>query len=807
MITGETRLAEEVKCYHCGDDCRDENILLEEKNFCCEGCKSVYQILNDNNLCNYYNFTPNPGNKKKTDYYENKFSYLDNESVTAKLLSYCDQDLSIVKFHLPLIHCESCIWLVEHLNKLDGGVLKSEVNFLKKDVTIHYNPRQTNLSKIASVLTLVGYEPWISLEDENKKTTKPNRSVLYKIGVAGFCFGNIMLLSFAEYFSSGDAIEEGLLKTFSYLNLILSLPVFFYSAAGFFVSSYKGLRQKFLNIDAPIALAILVTFLRSVYEILSGTGPGYMDSMSGIVFFMLAGRYFQDRTHDAFSFDKNFRSYFPLGITAMSKNGEEKQIPISELEEEQLVKIHEEEIIPADSILLLGDANIDYSFVTGESKSVRVKPGEIIYAGGKQKGGALQVKVIKKVSESYLTGLWNNEAFKKEKEYVQKSFVHKVAAWFALLLVIIAITSFVVWEIIDPSKSWLAFTSVLIIACPCTLLLSSSFTYGFMQSFLQRQKIFLKNPVVIEQIGKTDAVVFDKTGTLTRSDQNAIRYEGEELTEEEKEAVRTLAGQSSHPLSKAIYKYIYAGRKKIVRNYSEEKGKGITGEIDSLRIKMGSASFCNTSAPSLTEQGSVVYVSINGNTKGKFTILPAYRNNLNELFNRLKSFFKIAVISGDNKSVESGLREITGSNAELIFNASPHDKLKYVQQLQKQKNKVMMIGDGLNDAGALMQSDTGIVVTDNMNNFTPASDAIISGNVITKMPELIRYCAHGKTIIYFSFFISILYNIAGIWYASRAELKPVIAAILMPASSLSIILFSWMLSYLYSIPLKKANKL
>ena len=304
-----------VQCYHCGEAC-DTSIVADECFFCCDGCQFVYNLLKENGLCNYYELSDRPGIKVKGKFSSHRFAYLDNEEVKRKLIRFDDGRQCHVSFYLPQMHCASCIWLLESLHTIDTGILFSKTNFQRKEILIDFDSSKISLRKVVELLAFIGYEPYISLnEGEKKKTKKINRKKVFKIGVAGFCFSNIMMLSFPEYFSSGNIGQADLQRVFSYLNLALSLPVFFYSANEFFISAWKGLQQRWLNIDAPIALAILVTFLRSVYEIITGTGPGYLDSMSGIVFFMLVGRWFQDKTYDSFSFDRDYKSYFPLGVT------------------------------------------------------------------------------------------------------------------------------------------------------------------------------------------------------------------------------------------------------------------------------------------------------------------------------------------------------------------------------------------------------------------------------------------------------------------------------------------------------------
>ena len=799
----KTKIAEHLTCYHCGEDCVDDHIHIQEKNFCCEGCKMVYEIINQNGLCTYYDIEKNPGIAQKVKIREGKFAFLDDKAVEAKLVHFSDEKQKHVIFYLPQMHCSSCIWLLEHLNKLNAGIIKSQVNFLKKEVSIVYNTNTVSLRKVAELLTTIGYEPHISLHDiSNKKIRKYDKKRIYKIGIAGFCFANIMMFSFPEYFGLNSLQEKGLREYFSYLNLFLALPVFFYCASDFFVSSWKSLQQKFLNIDVPIALAIAITFGRSIYEILSHTGAGYLDSMSGIVFFMLLGRFFQNRTYQTLSFDRDYTSYFPLGITTLNEDGTENQIPISNLKNGQRIKIHSGEIIPADAILFLGKANIDYSFVTGESIPIEKSIGEIIYAGGKQTAGAIELEVVKEVSQSYLTQLWDNDAFKENAEEKSVSFIHQVSRYFTYALFSVAVISAIYWQINNPAKTWNAVTSILIVACPCALLLSATFTNGNKLRMLQKFGFYAKNANVIERVASATTLVFDKTGTITQQKEADISYNGAVLLKEEEQLIRSLAAQSSHPLSKAIASYVPFSKVLSVKHYNEAKGLGSTGIINSLEVKLGSAQYITGKKNSSESDGSLVYVAINEDILGYFLIRNTYRIGLEKIIRQLQSKFKLALISGDNDAERQTLIKYFDNKTDLRFEQKPQDKLDYIKALQQKGEKVIMLGDGLNDAGALKQSDVGIVVTDDINNFSPASDAILDGKSFTKFSAILSYCKNQKIIIFGSFIISILYNFVGLFFAIQGNLQPVIAAILMPISSISIVLFTTGMSSLFARKLR-----
>jgi len=772
-------------CFHCGENCDTNTVKAHDKDFCCEGCKMVYEILNKNGMCDYYVISKNTGSNRKTEVRKDKFNFLNDKKVHQSLVDFSDENQTHITFYLPQIHCSSCLWLLENLHRLNENIIASKVNFTRKETEIVFKHKNVSLKEIAELLTSIGYEPYISLNDMKKARPAINKSKIYKLGVAGFCFANIMLLSFPEYLGI-NAAEQNLLSTFRILNVILSLPVFFYSASEFYLSAWKSLKHKFLNIDAPIVLAVWVTFGRSLYEVLTGTGGGYFDSMSGIVFFMLIGRVLQGKTYEQLSFERDYTSYFPVAVTKLLK-GIEETVTLSDIKLNDTILIHNEELIPADGILTRGRAFIDYSFVTGESVPVQKEMGEIVYAGGKQTGTNIEILVIKEVAQSYLTKLWNREDFGKNE--TQLSFVHLLSRYFTWIVFSIAIISAIYWAVYDASKIWSAVTAVLIIACPCALLLSNTFTNGNILRILGRNKFYLRNAQTIEEIANIDHIVFDKTGTLTTGLNTNIEYIGQHLTERSKLKIATLAAQSTHPLSKALTTYFNIKSALLVTGYSEIPGYGIEGIVGGDLIAIGSKKFISANEDPVEEAS--VYVAIEDKPIGKFIFKSHYRNNVTNLIAKLKNKYSLSVLSGDNDREKTNLQKIFGNKAELHFEQKPHDKLEMIKQLQASGRKVMMLGDGLNDAGALKQADVGIAVSDQCNNFTPASDVIIEASELPNLHRLINLCIINKTIVLASFIVSILYNLIGIYFAVQGNLSPMIAAILMPCSSLSILLITF----------------
>jgi Cu+-exporting ATPase len=784
-------------CYHCGTKCITGNISIEDKAFCCQGCKLVYEILNENGLCDYYTLQSHPGVSQIKPIRNDKFAYLDDEKVATRLSNFWSKNYCVVTFYIPSIHCSSCMWLLEHLNRINPAITESRINFSAKEITIHFAPDKTTMRKLVELLTTIGYEPYISLNDiDEKEISKSNKQRIIKLGIAGFCFGNIMMMSFPEYFSGIGELDGGLTKLFRYLNLALAMPVLLYSATEFYSAAWAGIKQKVLNIDAPIVLALFITFGRSVYEIASGTGAGYLDSMSGIVFFMLVGRVVQERTYRSLTFTRDYKAYFPIAVSVQTQTGTEKK-QLKDLQKGDTVLIHHDEIIPADSVVLSEGGKIDYSFVTGESEPVMVNKGEAVYAGGRLQGAGLTVKVSRPITASYLTSLWNHRAFNKDKAKTNDriSVVHTLSRYFTAILFSLAILTATYWAVFDASKIVTSVSAMLIVACPCALLLAATFTNSNVLRILSINGLYLRDASVIERLAKLDTIVFDKTGTITTNTNIKVSYSGAALSEAERDLLYTATTASTHPNSVAIKEWL--GDREVLQldTWNEIPGEGITATYGSNSIIVGNSRFAKVPEQMHESYKATTYVNMNGKITA-FYMEPGARGGIGAAVKKLATRFKLSVLSGDHDKQRKMLEEVFGQQQTLLFEQKPVDKLRYIENLQKEGKTVAMIGDGLNDAGALQQSDVGIAMTENVNNFTPACDAILDAGKIGELPALLKMARQATLIIRLSFVISIIYNIIGLYIAMRGEMEPVVAAILMPCSTLSIVIISSGLSNL-----------
>lgn len=770
-------------CYHCGEELGASKLNYDEHPFCCDGCITVYRLLKENDLTSFYQLEQNPGIKPEEGRIH-KYKFLDVPSIRKKHILFEDDKYTHISLYLPQIHCSSCIYLLENLHKLVPEVISSQVDFTGKTATIVVNSNY-DLSELALLLDKIGYAPNFGGKKETEEAF--NKKLLIKLGIAGFAFGSIMLWTFPEYLGIAEDSPE--FRTLpSLLSFLVSIPVLIYSANDYLVSAWKALKFKSINLDVPISLGIIALYAKSCFEIFSWNGPGYMDSFAGFIFFLLIGRWFQNKTYTSFRFDRDYKSYFPVAISRIV--GEDEEIvEIENIQEKDQLLIRNEEIIPCDSIVLSDSIIVDYSFVTGESIPVRLKKGDLIYAGGKLLGTRAYIEANKTTDRSHLTQLWNDRSSKKssdEKDTLSRNFL--------IAVLFIALVSAIFWTVVQPGIAVDIVVSVLIVACPCALALSKPFTLGSIMRRLGNDGLYLKSATIIESFRQADVFVFDKTGTLTNS-ANIVVETDKILDSGTINLIYSVVSHSNHPLSKALVKYCQSTAEDLeeidILNFKEVKGAGLSAIVEGILVKIGSSSFNE-----LNEENHGVSVTFNNQHIASFKAHPEFRESIWTTLQELSTFGPVYILSGDTEKDAEEIKTKAPFIANLFFQQSPQDKLNFVESLQKNGKKVMMIGDGLNDAGALETAEMGIAVSDNVFNFTPGSDAIVEGKYLYRLASYLRLAKSSSAILNTCYVFSIIYNLVGLSFAVTGNLSPLIAAILMPLSSITIVLISTVLSRL-----------
>jgi len=874
-LAGNSEAAACPPCFHCGTLCRGSVLTVQDKPFCCHGCCTVFEILSANGLTDFYKLSESAGVRITAPAKNEQFQFLDEPAVRARLVDFTDRRLTRITFHIPSIHCIACVWLLENLFRLKPGLGQTQVNFPRKEVALSFDPNQVKLSEVVTLLAALGYEPELKLSAlDAKPSGRGTRRLWIQLGLAGFAFGNIMLFSISSYLGLDAFAGPGFAKMVGWLSLGLATPVVVYSALDYWRAAWTSLQQRLLNIDVPIAAGVLAIYLQSTYEVLTGRGEGYFDSLCGLIFFLLCGRLFQQKTYDRLAFDRDYKSFFPLSVTRKERRAPalretdsegqraelklrapvESQVSLAELAVGDRLLIRNGELIPADAKLVSGPALIDYSFVTGESEPVEKQANDYLYAGGRQMGGAIEVEMVKAVSQSYLTSLWNQDAFRKEKGELLNQITNAYSQRFTKLVMVVAVGAAIFWAFVNPALSVKAFTSVLIVACPCALALAAPFALGTAQRVLARRNVYLKNPYVLETLAEVDSVVFDKTGTLTAAGAGSVTWcgsgqgehqtsntqhptsnggharealdvgcspnlgnepvQGAGLSETEERWLFSMTRHSTHPfpvrIGEAIKRDYFP---EPVRSFLETPGCGMEGSVAGHEIWMGAAAWLeardvdcrrrgNESQVSSSEletshvvscyeeKGSVVHVAIDGKYRGHFVLASALRPELARFVAGLNCDCEVALLSGDNEKERGRFAEIFGANAKLNFNQSPLDKLSFIKHRQEAGQTVMMVGDGLNDAGALRQADVGVAVVENVSAFSPASDVILAAGMVARTAEVLRYAKQSLRVVRTAFWISAAYNLVGVAIAASGKLSPVVCAILMPVSSVTVVAFA-----------------
>jgi len=770
------------QCFHCGEKIETTVISFENHDFCCHGCQSVFMLLNENRLCDFYSESKDKPLSKAPP--KEKYAFLDDPKNAESFYNFHQADRALIQVRSPHIQCASCVFLLEKLPQLQPGIYQSSVDFGQQQISIQFNPKIINLRTLIEWLSFIGYEPLLDHEKNTQDLNlKVKRQYWIAIGISGFCFANIMLLSFPEYLQLEMSDMPGMTQLFRWINLGLSIPAMLFGARTFFEKTVQGLRAKTLPIDAPLVVSLLLTFSRSVYEVVTGSGGGYFDSLTGIIFFMLIGRYFQETTQYHLHFSRTFKSFFPLSSMVI-KNNQPVWKRLSEIVQGDIIKIHIHEMIPCDGKLITEHALIDYSFVTGESKPVAIKKDDRVYAGGKQMGQAILVEASQTVEHSYLTSLWNQSNSKSE-SIQSMNWVDVWARNFTLFLFALTLISGFYWWELDRSRAFHAMTTVLIVACPCALLLANAFTQGAVLGQLQKWGCHIKNASVLNNLAEIKHIVWDKTGTLTSKDaiaQFILQPDSKQL-----ERIYCLVSQSTHPLSQAIAK-ICPTSDYPIEAFHEIAGKGIIGRIAGEEYKVGSAQWLGI--PPDIAQGIHVFIMRNGQCIGTVKMIHKLRSGIDSTLLTLNQHHRQTLLSGDPQAIEQHVLQALPDNCKAYHNLGPQQKKNFITECQSTGENILMIGDGLNDAGALEAAHVGMAITESAHTFSPACDIILEAEHIEIIPEILRYAHAHRRIVKWSFGLSLLYNIIGLSFAVQGQLNPFIAAVLMPISSISIMAFT-----------------
>ena len=773
-----------VECRHCGDRCGADACRTKAGTFCCAGCEAVYSLLANHELTGFYACDLNPGRSQKASSRRDpdRFAVLDDPTIASRFVKPVAPGTVRATFAVPAIHCASCIWLLERLWRFDAGVGRSEADVLSRSVRVEFDPDRTSLRAIAELVASLGYEP--VLDPEQTDSVPAERRTLYmKLGVAGFAFGNVMLFSIPRYLN-GAPLEPAFQRLFDVLNLIFTVPVLLYSASDYMRGAWRALTARHITLDVPIAIGLIVLFGRSVVDISQSQGPGFLDSFAGLVFFLLIGRLIQQKAFERIAFDRSVRSFLPLAVHVERGVGTELT-PVDRLEPGDIIRLRSNEVVPADALLIDEQARVDNAFITGEQVPVSIVEGERVSAGGRLVGRAARFRIERPASRTRLAELWANPVFDRPKATGLHAWSSRFGLWFTVAAVALAVAGAAIWWP-DVRTSAEVATAVLIIACPCALTLAAPIAVGTAMGALGRAGLFLKQSAVALDLSRVDTVVFDKTGTLTTARAEPETHAGADVSTTA--LVQALAAHSTHPVSRAI-----AGPRATDMNVEcveEHPGLGVTGRVNGRQVAIGSAPFISAqTGHELRSAAGTSWFSVDCGEPRPLLLPTTTRPAADTAVAVLSRRFETWLLSGDHAAESASVwRTLFGDR--LRFGQSPEDKLAAITSLEQSGRRVLMIGDGLNDAGALAAATVGIAVSDETACLVPSCDAVLDGTRVQALPELIAYARRVPRVVRLCFAVSIAYNFLGIGFALAGALTPLVTAILMPVSSMTVVALS-----------------
>jgi Cu2+-exporting ATPase len=796
-------------CFHCGLPIPPEanfHARLEgaERNFCCFGCQSVSSAIYEAGLQGYYQRTPDgvllgppPEPPKDIDIYD--FDEVQQEFTT------CSGDIRDIHLLVEGIHCAACVWLIERGLQRAPGVQSANVNLAAKRLHLRWDNKQSKLSDLIRALARIGYSA-VPYDPESAEGAiqKANRAMLYRLFFAGFAMMNMLWISIALY---SGADQDEFRQFFHWMGLALATPTLLYSGYPFFRGALGGLRGGHLTMDMPIAIGLSVTYAYSLYVTVthSTIGEVYFDTVTNLTFVILIGRYLEGMfRHQAVSATKRLMELQPRVATVMLE-GQEQMTPIRGVKLGDHVLIKPGYKVPVDGVVIEGHSTVDESMLSGESVPVSKTLGAQVFAGTVNSNGALLVEVRAQLQDTTLSKIIRLvEEAQSSKAPIQR-LADTIVPWFVLVTIICAAITFFLWNSQDFEIALMAATSVLIITCPCALGMATPMSIAVASGLGAKHGILVKNGLVLETLSKVTHFVFDKTGTLTEGKMSVAQMHVA-AGADEREVLRHAAAverYSEHSVAKAIVAEAEGRqlphRDLATNGFHATAGLGVEANVAGQTVLLGSAEWLVQRGIALdaalqaraheleTQAMSCAYMAQDGKHVAIIALADRLRGDAKQLVDELRAAgITMTLLSGDRRPVAEAIARQLGG-MEVIAEVLPQDKDRVIQRLQQGGAVVAMVGDGINDAPALIRADVGIALGSGTDVSVESADIVLMHNELDKVRQATQLSRRTLLTIKQNIGLSFVYNAIMVPLAMMAKVSPLVAAISMPISSLIVI--------------------
>lgn len=797
-------------CYHCGQPIADEarverKIAGASKQFCCHGCAGACEAIYEAGLSSFYDKADKDDERQPVPVMPKDLAMFDHDEVQSQFTDI-SQSVREIELMAEGVHCAACVWLIEHRLAKESGIVSAYVNFTSRRIRLKWNNNLIQLSRILQILGELGYasqpyDPQLS----QQALEKYNKGLLYRFAFASFAMMNIMWLSISLYFGADDSEFQ---QFFHWVALGIATPTLFYSGQPFFIGAWQALRGRRLGMDISISLGILTTYFYSLYVtfVPESGGSVYFDTLVDFMFFLLLGRYLESISKSkAVDATHRLMSLQPKIARQRMDDGSERFTAVRLLKAGDLVWVHPGDRVPVDGVIVEGEGHCDESMLTGESVPVHKRLGDKVSAGTHNQDGALLIEVRQVLAESALGKIIRLvEDAQASKAPIART-ADRVIPWFVATTLSLATFALIYWWLtLNLDTAIMAATAVLIVTCPCAFGLATPMAIAVASGVAARWGVLVKNGAVLEQLSNTTHVLFDKTGTLTKGEMSVVahqRWTDQVDASRLWAVVAALESRSSHALAKALHTFATPLTRHSINmeGFLSLSGRGVQAQIEGQLWQAGSVGWMQAQGITLSsatndwlaEQANMgatsVCVSCDGELVATIALADSLRDDAVEVVAALQARgIQVSMITGDRAAVAAVFAQQLGGisvTAEVL----PEDKEAVVRSLQGEGRVVVFVGDGINDAPALVRADVGIALGSGTEVSVDSAEVVLLNNQLTSVLNTIKLSTITLRTIRQNITMSLLYNLIMVPLAVSAKLTPLMAAIGMPLSSLLVI--------------------
>lgn len=799
-MVGDVSATIGMPCAHCGLAVPPDAVRADDQpSFCCAGCATAWDILHAGGLERYYELSERRGTAVASS--GRSYDEFDHPAFEELYVRRDADGTASAELYLEGVHCASCVWLVERVPLLVPGTLSVELDVRRALARVRWSPDQATLSVIAQTLDRLGYppHPFRGVARETMRR-REDRAALVRIGVAGAIAGNVMLPALALYSGEFHGMEEAYLGLFRWVSLLLTIPAFIFPGRVFFTGALASLRTKSLHMDLPIAIALAAGFIRGAINTVTDSGPIYFDGLTILIFALLAGRYLQQRGQRAATDASELLfSLAPSAARVVAADGTERELPAVALLPDMEILVRAGETFPADGLISSGATTVNAALLTGESEPIRTGLGDRVYAGTLNVAAPVRVHVEAAGSGSRLARLLRQIEDSASRRAPVIAFANRLSGIFIAVVLALATITFLIWLPRDAAAAWDYAIALLIVTCPCALALATPLAVTVAVGRAAGQGIYIKGGDALEQLATPGELILDKTGTLTEGQTTLVEWYGDPAAQG---LVLALETGSSHPIADGFRRAWDGAPRQEATNVAHITGGGIRGDVDGRQVVLGSPAFVARHAadserwlrmltqPTLTP----VLVAVDGRVVAVAGLGDGIRTDAEAALTALRERgWRTLLLSGDDPRVANAVGATLGfAPDEIIGGATPETKQAVVEARRRSSGRtVVMVGDGVNDAAAIAAADVGIGVHGGAEASLSSADAYLTTPGLTPLVELVDGSARTMRVIKRNIAFALGYNALGVLFAMTGILSPLVASILMPASSITVVTASW----------------